>query len=81
MFSVDSVATGVSREYPNMSLQDPVTSPQIAMIHTVSGLIPLFDGLVILAGNAAHHMHPTHARCRRITQGGGNRVTKIRLAV
>ncbi|TGD61156.1 Asp/Glu/hydantoin racemase [Tabrizicola sp. WMC-M-20] len=28
-----------------MSLQDPVTSPQIAMIHTVSGLIPLFDGL------------------------------------
>ena len=45
MIRVDSVATGVSREYPNMSLQDLVTLPQIAMIHTVSGLIPLFDGL------------------------------------
>lgn len=28
-----------------MSSQNPVFSPQIAMIHTVSGLIPLFDGL------------------------------------
>jgi Asp/Glu/hydantoin racemase len=45
MIRVDSAATGVSRENPNMSLQDPVTLPQIAMIHTVSGLIPLFDGL------------------------------------
>ncbi len=29
-----------------MTQQNPVTPPQIAMIHTVSGLIPLFDGLV-----------------------------------
>jgi len=28
-----------------LPLQIPVTPPQIAMIHTVSGLIPLFDGL------------------------------------
>lgn len=28
-----------------MSSSNPVTPPQIAMIHTVSGLIPLFDGL------------------------------------
>ncbi len=28
-----------------MALQDSAAAPQIAMIHTVSGLIPLFDGL------------------------------------
>lgn len=28
-----------------MSLEDSVAAPQFAMIHTVSGLIPLFDGL------------------------------------
>lgn len=28
-----------------MSLQNSVVPPQIAMIHTVAGLIPLFDGL------------------------------------
>jgi hypothetical protein len=33
-----------------LSLKIPPSPPQIAMIHTVSGLIPLFDGL------ARHHL-------------------------
>ena len=40
----------VSQGKRDLSLQIPLTSPQIAMIHTVSGLIPLFDGL------AKHHL-------------------------